>query len=289
LRLVQEKKSGSAKFCIAKTKRRYYHLCCCYGNYMSRLTSFFYKFCAIIFGLTVACGSAFSAELTLHKVSDDVDPVNYSSLGTKARVLYVSSGSVFARASNMIDNQPSSVYSFAADDATPAVVVDLGKPVTLRSIVALYSKAHVAIDFFVLQSLPGNDDNLQTLHLDDAAFAHLTPVGSVLNEGTGRAAVEFPEMTGRYVLVKWTPTHKDKSFEVAEISVVGKTKVPSVTLANVSAATRDARTVVDPKDIALGKDAKEIPSEGPPAEGPPTDLPPHPPFVFTPVLQPTSP
>lgn len=255
---------------------------------MSR-TSSFRKLSVFTFALAIGCGSAFSTELTLHKVSDDVGAINYSSLGTKARVLYVSSGSDFAHASNMIDNQPSSVYSFAAKDAAPAVIVDLGKPATLRSITALYSKAHVAVDFFVLQSLPANYDNLQTLHLDDATFARLAPVGSVLDEGTGRAAVEFPQMMGRYVLVKWTPTHQNESFEVAEISVVGETKVPTVTVANVSVASRDAKTVVDPKDLALGKDAKDIPSEGPPAEGPPTELPPHPPFVFTPVLQPTSP
>ena len=256
---------------------------------MSPSTSSFRTFCAITSSFALGCASSFAAELTLHKVSDDVALVNSSVLRTKARVLYVSSESDFAP-NNMIDNEPASAYSFAANDATPAVIVDLGKTATLRQITALYSKAHVGVDFFVLQSLPGNADNLQTLHLDDAALAHLTPVGSVLDEGTGRAAVDFPEMTGRYVLVKWTPTHQDRSFDVAEISIIGETKVPGLTVANVSAANRaNGNTAIDGKDIALGKDAKEIPSEGPPAEGPATGLPPHPPFVFTPIVQPTSP
>jgi hypothetical protein len=256
---------------------------------MSRSTCFFRNVCAIAFGFVISCGSGSAAELTLHKVSDDVAPVKYSSLGTNVRVSYVSSGGGFAQASNIIDTQPSSVYTFAANDAMPAVIVDLGKPVTLRRIGAMYSAAHVGVDFFVLQAMPGNADNIETLHLSDATFGQLTPVGSVLDEGTGRAVVDFPEMTGRYVLVKWTPTHYHGSFAVAEISLVGETKAPRVTVANVSAATRDGKTVVDPKDLALGKDAKEIPAEGPPAEGPPAELPPHPPFVFTPVLQPTSP
>ena len=256
---------------------------------MSLPTLSFRLFCAVGFGLGLSCGSGIASELTLQKISDDLAVRNYGSVGAKARVLYVSSGSNFAQASNMIDNEPTSTYSFAESDAVPAVIVDLGKPMTLRAISALYSKANVAIDFFVLQSLPGNPDNLQTLHLDDAAFARLTPVGSVLDHAAGRAAVEFPQMEGRYLLVKWTPTHREGEFEVAEISITAEKQAPAVTVANVSAARRDGKTTVDPKDIGLGKDAKEIPAEGPPAEGPPAELPPHPPFVFTPVLQPTSP
>jgi hypothetical protein len=256
---------------------------------MTVLTSSFRNFYAITFALVLSCGPATAAELTLWRVSDDVQPVNYSSLGTKARVAYVSSGSHSAQASNMIDNEPTSVYSFTANDAAPAVIIDLGKPVTLRRIGAMYSTAHVSVDFFVLQSLPIGTDNLETLRLNDATLTQLTPVGSVLDAGTGRAVVAFPEMAGGYVLGKWTPTHYDRSFTVAEISLVGGSKAARMTVANVSAATRDGKTVVDSKDLALGKEAKEIPSEGPPAEGPPAELPPHPPFVFTPVLQPTSP
>jgi hypothetical protein len=43
------------------------------------------------------------------------------------------------------------------------------------------------------------------------------------------------------------------------------------------------------KDLGEGKEAKEMPGEGPPAEGPPPSLPDPPPFVFVPEIIPTSP
>jgi hypothetical protein len=297
------------KICIAKTGGAYYHRFCSYGNYMSAFTSSFLKTCTVTCALFLGYVSGFAAELTLQKVSNDAGMVSYnlSDLHTKARALYVSSGNDLAQANSMIDNQPTSVYSFALNDATPAVIVDLGKVATLRRISATYSQRHVGIDFFVLQSLPGSvdrkDANLsglaktgvpQKLHLDAAALAKLTPVGSVLDEGTGRAAVDFPEMTGRYILVRWAPTHQERSFDVAEISVVGKAIDSGLTIAAVSAATRangndiDAKDI-DAKDMGAGKDAKEIPSEGPPAEGPAVGLPQPPPFVFAPLVEVTSP
>jgi hypothetical protein len=257
---------------------------------MSVSTSFFRKLCAVCCVLSVGYVSTFAAELTLQKVSDDVGLVTYSltELQTKARALYVSSGNNFA-ANSMIDNQSGSVYGFAADDATPAVIVDLGKVATLRRISATYSQRHVGVDFFVLQSLP-ESINPQKLRLDQAALAKLTPVGSVLDEGKGRATVDFPEMTGRYIMVKWTPTHQDRSFDVAEISIVGKAKDAGLTIAQVAvAAGGDGKTLADGKDFGSGKDAKEIPAEGPPAEGPPVGLPQPPPFVFVPLVEETSP
>jgi hypothetical protein len=266
---------------------------------MSTSTSFFLRICAGTAGLFISCASAFAAELTLQKVSDDIGLVSYNmtDLHTKARALYVSSGNDLVQANRMIDSVPSSAYSFAVNDATPAVIVDLGRSVTLRRVSALYSQTHVGVDFFVLRSLPTTADEKasasgfsRTLHLDNAAIAKLTPVGSVLDEGTGRATVEFPEMVGRYVMIRWTPTHQDRSFDVAEISVVGKASDPGLTIAQIAAARRgDGKTVVDAKDIGGGKDAKEIPSEAPPAEGPPVGLPQQPPFTFTPLVQETSP
>lgn len=263
---------------------------------MNAPTSSFLKICAVTSALCLGYGSGFAAELTLQKVSEDIGLISYnvSTLHTKARALYVSSGKDLAQANSMIDSQPGSVYSFAVNDETPAVIVDLGKVATLRRISAMYSQRHVGVDFFVLQSLPVSADGKgsvpQTLHLDDAALAKLTPVGAVLDEGKGRATVEFPEMTGRYVMIRWTPTHQDRSFDVAEISIIGQVKDTGLTVAQVSAAARgDGKTVVDAKDMGSGKDAKEIPSEGPPEEGPPVGLPQQPPFVFTPLVQETSP
>jgi hypothetical protein len=99
-------------------------------------------------------------------------------------------------------------------------------------------------------------------------------------------------MTGRYILVKWTPTTtQDTAFSVAEVSAFGKNKTTSLIVANTarSGIVSDGKSVSDPKDLGLGKDGKEIPAEGPPAEGPPAGLPQPPPFVFIPLVQVTSP
>jgi hypothetical protein len=261
---------------------------------MSATTSSILKLGTVACVLIVGSASGFGADLVLQKVSTDVGLVSYNvaDLHTKAAVAYVSSGNTFSGANRMIDNEPGSVYSFAAGDRTPAVIVDLGRVINLRRISAAYSQRHVLVDFFVLQSLPGSALP-EKLRLDDAALAKLTPVGSALDESAGRASVDFPEMSGRYVLIRWTPTHEDRSFDVAEISVVGKAVDNDLTIAQVSATARNSRTdgkdFGSAKDFASGKDAKEIPGEAPPAEGPPVGLPQPPPFVFVPLVQPTSP
>ncbi|MFN2542923.1 MAG: hypothetical protein ABR514_12280 [Chthoniobacterales bacterium] len=232
---------------------------------------------------------------TATEKSDTFGLIRYSltDVHAKSRALYVSSGDDPVQANNMIDGQPASTYTFAAADSTPATIVDLGKVTTLRRISALYSPRHAAVDFYVLQSLPGSQAAPESLRLSESTVSNLTPVGSVLDEGAGRAAVDFPEMTGRYILVKWTPTvREDAAFTVAEISAFGK-NTKSLIAANTSASSRtgimsDGKTVSEGKDLGLGKDGKEIPAEGPPAEGPPTGLPQPPPFVFVPLVQPTS-
>jgi hypothetical protein len=217
---------------------------------------------------------------------------NLTDVHARSRALYVSSGQDVAQANNMIDGQAASSYTYRADDATPAAVIDLGRPTTLRRISALYAPRHVAVDFYVLESLPGapNAQAPQTLRLNEGTFAKLTPVGSVLDEGAGRAAVDFPEMSGRYILVKWAPVgQQDAAFSVAEISAFSSNAKASLTLASAAVGTRGDGKSIDPKDYGLGKEAKEIPAEAPPAEGPPVGLPQPPPFVFVPLVQPTSP
>jgi hypothetical protein len=211
---------------------------------------------------------------------------NLTDVHARSRALYVSSGDDVTQANNMIDGQAASSYTFGASDATPATVIDLGKSATLRRISALYAPQHVAVDFYVLQSLPGGQTP-QNLRLNDSTLAKLTPVGSVLDEGVGRAAVDFPEMSGRYILVKWSPVGQQHApLSVAEISAFGTTT--NLTFAAIGSRINSDGKSVDPKDYGLGKEAKEIPAEAP-AEGPPVGLPQPPPFIFVPLVQPTSP
>jgi hypothetical protein len=276
---------------------------------MRTLASSFAKLSGCIL---VSASTAFASDIVLQKVPEAVDKVsataksklspqasfalmNYS-VRTQARALYVSSGSDLKLANNMIDDKAATSFGFSPADNSPVTVIDLGKVATVRRLSAIYSPRATSIDFYVLQSLPGVDgDNRPTsLKLDEKAFAKLKAVGSAIDDGTqGRASIDFPATSGRYVMLRWTPAaHSDTPFTVAEVSAFSPSR------GNLLASNRDfssAQTTVDSKDVADSKDVsdnKDIPEvvpPAPPAEGPPPSLPNPPPFTFIPQLVPTSP
>ncbi len=226
---------------------------------------------------------------------------NQTDMHTKARALYVSSGADLKEANKMIDDQTVTSYSFAADDASPTTVIDLGAARSLHHLSAVYAPRAGKMAVYVTSSRPGTspDGAAQTVTLTDDAFAGMKAVGSSTDDGSlGRAAVDFPETTGRYVVVKWMSEAKqDTGFSVAEIAAIGP-KNRTLLAANEGSGDRrhtsDGKTVLDGKTMI---DAKDMPGEGPqeqsPAEGPPPSLPQPPPFTFVPVrvpvLVPTSP
>jgi hypothetical protein len=219
---------------------------------------------------------------------------NLTNVHAKARALYVSSGEDLKQANNMIDDQPSTYYTFAGNDASPVAVIDLGKVTTLRRISALYSPQQGKVDFYVLQSLPGSSQERapKTLTLNETEIANFQPVGSVA-DGSGRAAIDFPETTGRYIMVRWVPaTQSDASFSVAEVAAFGGDK-PSTLIAANTVGANEQRMTSDGKTMAEGKDfkdlGKEMPEETAPAEGPAPTLPDPPPFTFVPQIVPASP
>ena len=217
---------------------------------------------------------------------------NLTDLHAKARAAFVSSGDDVKQANNMIDDQPSTVYNFSTSDATPVAVIDLGKVTKLRRISALYSPGRGTLHFYVLQSLPQTSGN--TLRLDEATFAGMHAVGTVTDGENGRAAIDFPETEGRYVMVKWTPAEEGKPFAVAEIAAFGDGRSANLVAANDAGGTRegrasDGKTVLEGKDFKDLGEGKEMPEEGPPAEGPGAQLPNPPPFVFVPEVLPNSP
>ena len=218
--------------------------------------------------------------------------INYN-LRTAARALYVSSGQDLKVANNMIDDQAATSFGFSTTDNSPVTIIDLGKVSTVRRLSAIYSPRATAIDFYVLQSLPGVDgaNSPDSLTLDDKTLAKMKAVGSVIDDGTqGRAAIDFPATSGRYVMLRWSPAaHSDTPFTVAEVSAFSPSR------GNLLASNRDfssAQTsVVDSKDVGDSKDVaenKDLPEVVPPAEGPPPSLPPPPPFTFIPQLTPQS-
>jgi hypothetical protein len=219
----------------------------------------------------------------------------------KARALYVSSGNDLSLANSVIDDQVATSFGFSAEDKSPTAVIDLGKVCTVRRLSAIYSPRPGSIDFYVMQSLPGTDrdNSASTVKLDSNALASLKRVGSVIDDGTrGRASIDFPATSGRYVMLRWIPAaHADTSFTVAEVAAFGAGG-GNLLASNVNFSsnhTTSERTIAgDSKDVADSKDvsdSKDIPEEGPekpPAEGPPPTLPNPPPFTFIPQLVPVS-
>ena len=231
------------------------------------------------------------AAFTMPRVpkAENVGMVDYNltNLHARARAVYVSSGADVKQANNMIDDQPGTVYNFAPPDAAPTAVVDLGKVTKLKRISALYSPGHGTLDFYVSQSLPGGAQ-AKSLQLDDATLSSMQRVGSASGNETGRAAIDFPETTGRYILLKWTPAEPGAPFSVAEIAAFGNEKRENLVAANAAAGDTGRANDYDVKDFKDLGDAKDMPEEGP-AEGPASPLPEPPPFVFTPIVFPASP
>ncbi len=265
--------------------------------------------------ILVSASTVFASDIVLQKapetLSDKTPATSKSNLGpqasfalmnysvrTKARALYVSSGGDLTAANNMIDNQATTSFAFSPSDNSPVTIIDLGKVSTVRRVTAAYAPRAASIDFYVLQTLPG-DNSSGSLKLDEKTLAKMQAVGTAIDDGTqGRASVDFPATSGRYVMLRWSPAaHSDTSFTVAEVSAY------SPTHGNLIASNRDfasAQTNVDSKDVADSKDvgdSKDLPevaagppevAAGPPGEGPPGSLPPPPPFTFVPQLGPIS-
>jgi hypothetical protein len=217
--------------------------------------------------------------------------MNYS-VRTQARALYVSSGGDLTAANNMIDDQAATSFVFSPTDNSPVTIIDLGKVSTVRRLSAVYSPRATSIDFYVLQTLPGDNTAASSLKLDEKALGKLKAVGTAIDDGTqGRASIDFPATSGRYVMLHWSPAaHSDTAFTVAEVSAFSPSR------GNLLASNRNfssAQTTVDSKDVADSKDvgeSKDLPEvgAGPPAEGPPPPLAPPPPFTFIPQLLPAS-
>jgi|SRR5437016_4800699 len=219
---------------------------------------------------------------------------NLADLHAKARTIFVSSGDDLKLAHNMIDGQPGTAYAFAANDAAPAAIIDLGRSVPVNRVSTFSTSGSAVVTFYVLDALPADNTGnpASALRIDSQRLAAFKTVGASSDDGSGRVAVNFEETTGRYVMLVWTPSTQKENFSVAEIAVFGPASNARLLAANTGGNRSDDKTVRDSKDT---KDfSKEIPGEGPaeeqaPAEGPAPELPRPPPFVFIPKVVPTSP
>jgi hypothetical protein len=236
-------------------------------------------------------------KIAANKAAGDIASYNLADLHAKARTVFVSSGDDPKLAQNMIDGQPGTAYAFAANDAAPAAIIDLGRSMNVNRISTFSTPASGVVRFYVLSALPADNigNPASVLRIDSPTLATFKTVGAGSDDGSGGVAVNFEETTGRYVMLVWAPSKQNGNFSVAEVAVFGPSSNARLLAANTggnnaSDASKD-KTVRDFKDT---KDFKEIPGEGPaeeqaPAEGPAPDLPRPPPFVFIPRVVPTSP
>lgn len=225
-----------------------------------------------------------------------------SDLHMRARGLYASSGDL-EQISNMIDDQASTAYEFAAADPAPTALIDLGRERSVGRISAIFAEQPGAIEFYVLKDLP-NDGEVEgsdvrpianvgqnaelpnSLKLSEKMIAKLKAVGSV-DGANGRAAIDFPETTGRYVMLRWHPAAPSpNAFSVGQVAAFGPAK-NTASLPGVADETfRDGK---DGKSLLSGKEAIGEGPEAigePPGEGPGPGLPPVPPFTFIPQVPP---
>ena len=237
-------------------------------------------------------------KIAANQGAGDLASYNLADLHAKARTIFVSSGDDLKLAYNMIDGQPGTTYVFAANDAAPAAIIDLGRSVSVNRISTSSTPGSAVVRFYVLDTLPANNigDPVSALRIDPQTLTALKIVRTGSDDGSGHVAVNFEEITGRYVMLAWTPSTQNPNFSVAEVAVFGPSGNARLLAANTSgnnaSATSDDKSVRDFKDT---KDfSKEIPGEGPaeeqaPGEGPAPELPRPPPFVFIPKVVPTSP
>lgn len=223
--------------------------------------------------------------------------INYNvSAHPNVASLYVSSGNDLTLAGKMIDNQETTSFDFSADDKSPTVIFDLGKPCTLRKLSAIYSAHPGSMDFYVLRSLPNSSKtgSADAVRFDNDTLTNLKPVGSAIDDGrNGRASVAFPATVGRYVMLRWIPAeHEATPFTVAEVNAVGANGGPLLASSGrfISGQTTTERAAsTDAKDFPESKDvyeSKDIPAEAPVEE--PPRLPDQPPFTLIPQLVPVS-
>ena len=234
-------------------------------------------------------------KIAADKTVDGAAKINFADIHGKARVIFISSGHDLRLANNMIDGQAGTAHTFAANDTTPAAIIDLGRALPIDRISTFSTSGVAAATFYLLDNLPGDnaENRPQSLRVDPQLLAAFKTVGMGADDGTGRVSVDFQETSGRYVMIRWAPSAPDSNFSVAEVAVLERVTNSTLLAAN----TVSERAKFDGKSVHDSKDAKdfskEIPGEGPgeeqpPAEGPPPPLPRPPPFVFIPKVTPTS-
>ncbi len=137
---------------------------------------------------------------------------NFANLYAKARVAYVSSGSV-QLARRMIDDDIETGFSFAANDPQPTAIFELAAEQRLHRVTARYEMAGGGMDVYLLKDLPANSTD----------FGAAQPIAAAKNFGaSGKAAIDFDPQGARYVALRLTPGKPgDRPPVVTEVNAFG--------------------------------------------------------------------
>jgi hypothetical protein len=264
--------------------------------------------------LLASASNLLASDLVLHKVpaaaplrdhAISVALVSYAPASQAApRCLYVSSGSDVKSANDIVNPEPGRAYTFAANDATPTTVIDLGGERRVNRVSGHFAAQPGSMSVYVLQALPDSavdtepSDLPANLKISSNELATMRPVTRVNEDGSrGELAADFAPTTGRYVMLRWNPKAKDRAFSLAQVAAFGADdeQNPEQTTKKTQRHNDvvDSKTVVDSKDLGESKDLPAV-GEGPPPVGegpgaPPPGLPPPPPFTFIPQIVPSVP
>jgi hypothetical protein len=155
---------------------------------------------------------------------------NFANLYARARIVYVSSGSL-PLARRMIDDDGVTAFSFSSSDLHPTAIIELARTQQLHRVSAVYQMEGGRLDVYLLNDLRG----------DGADILNAKPVASIVNGNGGKAAVDFEPHGARYVALRWTRQDgHNEAFEVAEVgafsvappSVLELEQPPSFTMAS---------------------------------------------------------
>jgi hypothetical protein len=251
----------------------------------------------------------FSGPAPVESVSrSSLKPFNFSKLLGGSRVVYVSSGKDLKRAQYLVDDDPSTGYTFNPKDATPTVVVDLGASRTLRKLSVDCSPQKGKLECYLMGKLPLEFIKPIAARWMSDIFAHSAPVyfqrvafelstqattsgrkfglnnsffeknrpAAVLQpNANGRASATISPTEARFMLMRWISGKAGDGaapFHIDEIAAIGDIPPVGDDLAPVEGGPFQAQNI-------LPQQSAQIPFVNNPQPGPGTSSPPPVPVV----------
>jgi len=160
----------------------------------------------------------------------------------RARVVYTSSGPKIL-SDRLIDNDLQTVFRFSESDPSPTAVVELASSARVHRVSAVFKAEDLTVDVLLLNEMPKNPADLRFANADKSVVS--------LPDEQGTITIDVSVSSARYVALRWHRNKRDDSFTVAEIS----------------AFSNDATTLVSADDVSLAEHANAFVIAEPPLVG----------------------